>query len=393
MAHAEKGPAGMTLPGASKTNSYLAAIVRASGNAIIGLSQGGSIESWNPAAEHLFGYSSEEARGQPLARLIHLDQRAEQELLATCTPAHEAGPTRLVTGCMTMDGRAIDVMLVSAAILDTAGKIIGIATTFTDITAQKQTEAALVQKEKQTQFLARQLIAAQEEERRRIALELHDQFGQSLSALHFELAALSTVPQLLAPLIERIARLQEVVAQLSTLVDQLTLELRPSALDHLGLAITLQQHIETWAIDTGIMAEFEGIGKQDSAIPSDITTALYRVVQEALTNVQKHAHARHASVILDQQDTYVSIIIEDDGDGFDAETTQQTADGQRRLGLLTMQERAASVQGTLTVKSAPGQGATVFMRVPLLPAGGAAAEPHPTPTPSPIPRDFAAPHV
>jgi signal transduction histidine kinase len=111
--------------------------------------------------------------------------------------------------------------------------------------------------------------------------------------------------------------------------------------------------------------DFHSSGFDDQRLPPPVETALYRVVQEALTNVLRHAHAQRVSVLLERHHDHVLAIVEDDGQGFDAEATMNAPDAQRRLGLLGMQERVALVEGTFEIESTPGGGATVFVRVPL----------------------------
>lgn len=224
---------------------------------------------------------------------------------------------------------------------------------FYDVTERKRAE------EERKEFV-RQLVTAQEDERHRIARELHDQMGQSLSALRLGLAILATS----ATPNDAIVRLQQIVAQIDEDVHRLVLELRPSALDELGLLTAVQQHVEAWTTVTGINAEFQAIGV-DAQVPSEVAIVLYRVMQEALTNVLKHAEARHVSVILEQQRDQLCLIVEDDGRGFDPDTARQASDGPRRIGLLSMQERVGLVGGTFTLESAPGRGTSVFVRIAL----------------------------
>ncbi len=211
----------------------------------------------------------------------------------------------------------------------------------------------------------RQVVTAQEEERRRISRELHDQLGQSLSALRLGLGTLADPTQVQAPHQEMIARLQQIAAQLDEDIDRLALELRPSALDDLGLRAVLQQHLEEWSSRYAISAEFQATGLDGQHLPPESEIVIYRVVQEALTNIFKHAGAQHVSVILERRHDQVRVIVEDDGRGFDLEAVQQSPDLQRKLGLVGMGERVALVGGSFTVESTPGSGTTVFVRIPL----------------------------
>jgi two-component system CheB/CheR fusion protein len=282
-------------------------------------------------------------------------------------------------------------------------KIDGVILTFVDITSRKQVEAALRQARdelelrgvERTRELAdtkvllrdegterlraevarrealRRLVTAQEEERKRIARELHDQLGQLLSALRLDLNNLSQVSQP-AQQSGVLGRLQQTAAELDSQLDRLALELRPVVLDDLGLRPALQQHVEDWSARNGIAAEFQTTGDATAPLPPEVDIVLYRVVQEALANVMKHAQAQHVSVILDQRPSYVHAIVEDNGQGFDVEATQQMLQG--RLGLLGIEERAAMVGGTVTGESAPGHGTPVYIRIALDQKTGEGAE-------------------
>jgi PAS domain S-box-containing protein len=255
-------------------------------------------------------------------------------------------------------------------------------------TAQLRAEAEQRQRaEEVREQLLRRVVTAQEEERQRIARELHDQMGQQLTALLIGMAAL---PQDVGPQLPSYNRqlkdLQNLATQIMEEMHNLAWELRPPALDNIGLEAALQQHLQQWSRKSGIQTDLVSRGvavagsstmpvaskdgaepAQELRQPTDVETALYRVVQEALTNVQKHAGARNVSVILERRGPDVIAIVEDDGRGFDV---QQDESGSpvpvaHRLGLLGMMERLDLVGGTLTIESAPGQGTTVYARVPL----------------------------
>ena len=147
-------------------------------------------------------------------------------------------------------------------------------------------------------------------------------------------------------------------------VQRLAWEVRPAALDNLGLEAALQQYIEEWSEQYAIPARFVQHSASDSGrLPEPVEVALYRVVQEALTNVLRHAKAKNVSVVLERNHTTVAVIIEDDGDGFDNEN--EGGSTSQRLGLLGMQERLELVGGTLTIESSPDAGTTIYARVPL----------------------------
>jgi PAS domain S-box-containing protein len=223
------------------------------------------------------------------------------------------------------------------------------------------------------QELLRRLGTAQEDERRRISRELHDQMGQLLAALGLGLKALEAATPATSPGRPHLARLRELTDQVGREFHRLALDLRPTALDDLGLRTALATYTEAWSERSGVAVDFQSTVADAERLPGASETALYRIVQEALTNVFKHAHARRVSVVLLRSVQQVSAVVEDDGRGFDPDLKPGFADG-RRLGILGMRERAASVGGSLLVESSPGQGATVIIRIPLPDSGEEAGD-------------------
>jgi signal transduction histidine kinase len=219
--------------------------------------------------------------------------------------------------------------------------------------------------EDERNVLRRQLISAEEEERRRIARELHDQLGQHLTALALGLDEVAKALPYDAIARRRLAMLQDLTAAMTRDARHLALELRPPELDDVGLASALETYVAQWSQRFGVDADVEVTGLREDALPADAGTTLYRVVQEALTNVAKHARARHASVLVECADREVRLIVEDDGLGFEVEATLRRAASERRLGLAGMRERAELMGGTLAVEASPGSGTALYVRLPL----------------------------
>jgi signal transduction histidine kinase len=209
--------------------------------------------------------------------------------------------------------------------------------------------------------LFRRLVSAQDEERRRIARDIHDELGQSITALKINLEALDgTAPstELFAALLDRS---QGLVRDLDRTVDFLTWELRP-AIDQMNLSTALRRLVQSWSERFGIAAEF--VANREPDLPPDVQEHLYRVTQEALHNVAKHAAANHVSVTVEGRAAELLLLIEDNGRGFSENATPgRSQDGG--LGLTSMRERAALVGGTLTVESAVGEGTSIYVRVAL----------------------------
>ena len=239
-----------------------------------------------------------------------------------------------------------------------------------EITERERAEEALQDEieerrgiEEERLHLLRRTVIAQEEERSRIAREMHDQFGQQLIALTLKLAMLKEGCGEQTELCEQIDQLQAIAKQLDGDVDFLVWELRPTALDDLGLLAALTNYVKGWSKHFIISAELHTSGMEKDRLTSEIETVLYRIMQEALTNIAKHAGAENVDILLERRNDHISLIVEDDGVGFEAE--QAFGAGDKGLGLIGMRERAALVGGTLEIESSMGNGATVVVRIPV----------------------------
>lgn len=207
--------------------------------------------------------------------------------------------------------------------------------------------------------LMKRIVNTQEEERGRISRELHDNLGQHLTAVMLGLHALELQMEALQgdKEVPRLDTLRGLVDGLMKAAHRQAWELRPAELDAMGLEAALGQYIRDWSGRTQVPVDFHALGWEQRPEKA-VETALYRVVQEALTNVARHAQAQHVGVIIEQNKERVMAIVEDDGQGFDPEVSSGA-----RLGVMGMRERLALVGGTLELESAPGQGTTVFARV------------------------------
>jgi two-component system CheB/CheR fusion protein len=278
-----------------------------------------------------------------------------------------------------------------------SGNIDGVVLTFADISVLKRAEAVLqgahdelerhvaerteelalanlalqaqvaerAQSELVRRQLLQQLVTAQEEERRHIARELHDQLAQDLTGLILGLKALQDSAPAGDQSTERMAQLQAMAVSIAGEVRGLAVQLRPSVLDDLGLALALSNYVEQWSARANVGVDLHTSGLDGERLPLVVETTLYRLVQEALTNVLKHAQASEVSVIIERTADEVRLIVEDDGGGFSASAASGEPGATPRLGLLGMQERVALLDGTLTVESASDSGTTIFARLPV----------------------------
>jgi signal transduction histidine kinase len=257
------------------------------------------------------------------------------------------------------------------------------------------------QAEEAEKQVLRKLNEAEETERSRISRELHDRLGQDLTALKLGLRWLqkqcpfvaepvppaaaktepATPPRAAPPepglqwLKERcpfaggvrdgMTRLEHLTDGLMREIHRLAWELHPAVLDDLGLEAALRRYLTEWSEHGGVAVDFHSDGLDNHRLSLEFETALYRVTQEALTNVLRHAQARRVSVLLERRADHVSLIVEDDGVGFETEAVLQASRVREKLGLLGMQERIRLAGGTLDIESTPQRGTTVFVRVPL----------------------------
>jgi signal transduction histidine kinase len=208
-------------------------------------------------------------------------------------------------------------------------------------------------------------VLAQEEERRRIARDLHDQLGQQLTALRLTLETVKSVSAEYPDVRGQIETLQELARQLDRDIAFRVWELRPAALDELGLGAALAEYTGNWSKRFGIHTEIRLTRPSGPRLAVEAETAIYRFAQEALNNVVKHARASRVDIVLEHTPEYVSLIVEDNGIGFDPSDLDTLGRG---LGLTGMRERARLAGADLQVESTPGTGATLILRVPTVAA-------------------------
>jgi signal transduction histidine kinase len=218
----------------------------------------------------------------------------------------------------------------------------------------------------QLRLLSRQLLSAQEEERKRISRELHDVIAQTLTSINVRLATLKKDASVNTKGLEQsIARTQQLVEHSVNIVHRFARELRPTVLDDVGLIPALHSFMKDFAKQTGIRMHFTAFTfARIKELDNDQRTVLYRVAQEALNNAARHAHASRAEVKIQKLDGSICMEIKDNGRGFPAERVL-LAKKKKRLGLLGMRERVEMVNGNFTIKSTPGKGTTIFAQIPL----------------------------
>jgi PAS domain S-box-containing protein len=350
---------------AEEERKRLAAMIESSNDAIMSLTEG-RISFWNPAAEKLFGYSSEEILGKPVNILVpsHLqgevERNVENIIRGEQIQDYETERVR-------KDGSIVPVSLTLSPIKDAHGKIVGPFAIIRDITERKRAEEQLQRTLGELRTLSRRLEVVREDERTRIARELHDELGVRLTCLKMDLSRLQPImndasrPKLEEKVLSMIEQVDTTIAAVQCLVA----ELRPGVLDDLGLVAAIEWQCRDFERRSGIRCLVDS-KEEDIPLDSARATAAFRICQEALTNVVRHARAKEIRVHLDKLDRELLLEIHDDGQGIlPGKVTDARSLGLLgMLGMLGMRERAGAVGGALRIVGLPGQGTTVTLRLP-----------------------------
>lgn len=324
----------------------LAAIVESSEDAIVSTDLDGIITSWNGAAQRIFGFTEAEAIGRPVSMLVP-PRLADEE--ARTMQKLKAGE-RLVhfeTTRLTRAGHETHTSVTISPLRDAAGAVIGAARISRDITEQKRAADAV-------STVNRRLIEAQEQERSRIARELHDDIGQRLALLTIELAGATSGSET--------RRLANQASDIAGDIQALSHELHASRLDLLGIEPNIRTFCDDFSRRQQVTVTFEARDVPEK-LPSNVSLGLFRVLQEALHNSAKHSGVRQFDVRLWGDNGLVHLTISDHGTGFEV-TAVNAGPG---IGLATMTERIKLVSGDLSIESAPARGTKVHARVPIAP--------------------------
>jgi PAS domain S-box-containing protein len=321
----------------------------------------GSTPWYNARWLEYTGQTLAKAQGWGWTDAIHPDDRAHS--MASYARAVQTGERLVREHRIRRRDGVYCWFLVRAEPLRTAdGVVLGWFGAATDIDAQKQAlqhvELLVRERTAERDGLRRTLALAEEQERQRIAHDLHDGLGQQLTTLSLKLAVLLNDARN-APLERELRALQKIVQRIDSDLDALVWRLRPMSLDDLGLAEALHDLAEAWARAAGVRLAFRCTGMESERLAPDIENGIYRIAQESLDNIARHARARAVDVTLTRRDGAITLVIRDDGDGFDTAVPLR-ADS---LGLAGMRERAALVGGTVDVCSRLGDGTTVALCV------------------------------
>lgn len=356
----------------------LATIVEGSRDAIFSGTPDGRITSWNRGAELIFGHSAEEAIGQPFDRVVRARNAEEAAMQREWVHSALRLGAEMQYDAVRLDraGRTLSLSVVTSPLEREDGAVTGFAVIARDLTeyhrraeALRERNDELARRDGQMRALAARLNAIREEERTRISREVHDVLGQLLTGLRMDLgwierrvkqwpeAAALGVPA-------RLAQADELVRQTIGTVQRIAIELRPSALDSLGLAAAIRDEARRFGQRSGLAVEAH---TGEEARPDPATaTVLFRILQEMLTNVARHARATRVRVDFSTGGRLWRLDVADDGVGFAVDEVERRAS----LGLLGMRERAGTLGGRVRFASGPGLGTTATVEIPWAAPGG-----------------------
>jgi PAS domain S-box-containing protein len=334
-------------------------------NGVLVVDANGTMLLANERLEKKFGYSRDELIGQPVEMLIPERIRTSHAIWRN---AFNTAPTTRPMGAglklqgRRKDGSEFSIEVGLSPFATRSGRFV--MATVVDISERLSSERRLSAALNERDSLRRRFMQAQEDERLRLAHELHDQTGQNLTAALFELKGLETL--LKEDGRHRARALRGEMEQIGKTLHRIAWELRPASIDELGLTSALGNYISEWSNQFDIDADFHCRYDRLDGLPDETRTALYRIVQEALTNVAKHARDVTAvSVIIDRRDGTLTLTVEDDGKGFDAANGGDNGRERGGLGLVGMRERIELIGGEFEIETAAGAGTTVFARIPL----------------------------
>jgi PAS domain S-box-containing protein len=373
---------------AERSVALLAAIVDSSDDAIVSKTLDGIITSWNTSAERTFGYTADEAIGKHVTLIIPCD-RWDEEANIIRRLRHGERVDHFQTVRRRKDGSLVDVSLTISPVRDSSGHIIGASKVARDITAQvRATEALRESKEefrrlsqsldsqvrsrtRELQELSWQLMRARDEERRHVARELHDSAGQSLAVLAIEIDQLLQQASPYSELTPDIEQIRETVRQLHSEIRTTSYLLHPPLLDESGLQAAISWYAGGLTEHTSIPIEVE-ISDDLGRLPRDLELVLFRFVQEALTNIHRHAAAKKAWIAISRSQSQVSAEVRDDGAGMSPDRLDQVRSGGSGVGIRGMRERILQFQGSMEIDSDPS-GTKISVAIPVPAPSGLAS--------------------
>jgi PAS domain S-box-containing protein len=351
---------GIAERGRAESESTTRALFEAAAQAIFIVRQGGTIVMANPAAEKILGYSRKELLGSSIEMLIPEGLRnvhRNHRMNYFENPQNRAMGQGLDLHARRKDGSEFFADI-SLSYIKTATETLGVAF-LTDISKRRADEQAIRDQKDDLRRLAANLMTAQDDERRRIARDLHDETSQKLAYLAMDAGKLAAISQD-EELMNRLRLLQKRATEASDSVRRISHRLHPSILDDIGLEAAIEQYCEEFQERSGIATDFSSTGVP-ADLSTDVASSVYHIFQECLRNVSKHAKTERVMVTLEGSDDYLRLTVKDQGIGL-SDTQQKSG---TTIGLTGMKERALLINATLTIRSQSGEGTEVTVAVPL----------------------------
>ncbi|SPD74908.1 putative Histidine kinase [uncultured Desulfobacterium sp.] len=343
------------------SKDYMDNIIGSMNDTLVVVNPDARIRSLNRATCDLLGYTEDELIGKKIDLIIDTEEEIFRDLAFPRRP----GIVNHELFYNTKSGERIPMLFSAAMLINKEAEVLGAVCIARDITERIQAEKALQQSERKLRHLSSQLLRVEEQERRRLSLELHDELGQSLMVLKLKVNAIQrALGGDMEKLSEECNGVIGYINEITENVRRLSRDLSPSILEDLGLSAAIKRLVDTSGKHSHIEMSLE-IEDLQGVFPMEGQIILYRIIQECLTNIAKHARATHVLIEITKRDHHVICRVEDNGMGFDVKDTSGQDPSSKGLGLTTLNERARMLGGSLTIWSRKGMGTRITLDVPM----------------------------